>query len=98
MILDAATCDGPGCLAIFLRPADLPDDRSMEDALAAAGWRQDLDGHICPGCATGTGPVIERGECPRCCGSTVDLATGARCHYCGHLQPHPDGEDDILIG
>jgi hypothetical protein len=30
----------------------------------------------------------ERGECPRCAGSTVDLLTGSTCHYCGHGGPH----------
>ena len=97
MILNAVTCDGPNCLALFLRPADLPDGQSMKAALTAAGWRSGLDGHLCPGCATGRGPVCERGECPRCCGSTIDLAAGVCCRYCGLLQPHADGAE-VLIG
>jgi len=90
MIRDAATCDTSGCLAIYLEPDDLPEERPIETALEAAGWvLHDAAGHACPGCVRGTGPVLERGECPRCCGSTVDLADGAVCHYCGHVSPHP---------
>ncbi|MEU5483485.1 hypothetical protein [Streptomyces mirabilis] len=94
MIRDAATCDRPYCLAVYLEPDDLPEERPIETALAAAGWvLDDAAGHACPGCVRGSGPVLERGECPRCCGSTVDRADGAVCHYCGHVSPHPPEDD-----
>ncbi|MBC2869822.1 hypothetical protein [Streptomyces mexicanus] len=95
MIRDAATCDRPNCLAVYLEPDDRPEGQPFETALAAAGWRLGADGHACPACATGTGPVLERGECPRCCGSTVDRPAGATCHYCRHVQPFCGG--DFLI-
>ncbi|GAA1011589.1 hypothetical protein GCM10009564_32920 [Streptomyces thermogriseus] len=78
------------CLAVFF----LPEGQSFEAALTAAGWRLGEAGHRCPGCVNGAGPVLERGECPRCCGSTVDLPQGAVCHYCGHLVPHPAADED----
>lgn len=93
MIRDAATCDTSGCLAIYLEPDDLPEEQSFEAAVSAAGWEHGSDGHACPSCAAGRGAVLERGECPKCCGSTVDLPAGARCHYCGHVEPHPDDEE-----
>ncbi|CAL9677799.1 hypothetical protein SUDANB105_08110 (plasmid) [Streptomyces sp. enrichment culture] len=95
MIRNAAICDQAGCLALYLDPANRPEDQPFDTALAAAGWGlDDVAGHRCPGCTRGTGPVLERGECPRCCGSTVDRHDGAACHYCGHVSPHPDEEDE----
>jgi hypothetical protein len=93
MIRDAATCDTSGCVAIFLEPDNLPEEQPFETALYEAGWQLGADGHACPGCARGRGPVLERGECPKCCGSTVDRQDGAACHYCGHVEPHPADED-----
>ncbi|MEW1551326.1 hypothetical protein [Streptomyces tsukubensis] len=99
MIRKAAICDREGCLALFVAPADLPDDQPFETALTAADWEADgAAGHACPGCVRGTGPVLERGECPRCCGSTVDLSHGASCHYCGHVTPHPPEDDFFDLG
>ncbi|SMQ22004.1 hypothetical protein SAMN06272771_7735 [Streptomyces sp. Ag82_O1-12] len=92
MIRAAATCDRSGCLALFLAPDDLPEGAPLRAALADAGWGVDGDRHICPGCANGKGPVLERGECPKCCGSTVDRQVGATCHYCRHVEPHPPEE------
>ena len=98
MIRKVATCGRANCLALYLEPDDLPDGQPFETALAAAGWQADgAAGHVCPGCARGTGPVLERGECPRCCGSTVDRQDGAACHYCKHVTPHPaDAFDDLV--
>lgn len=81
----AATCDATNCLAIFLGP----EREQFEAALEAAGWQLLPDGHRCPGCVAGRGPVLERGECPLCCGAAVDRPAGARCHYCRHIEPHP---------
>lgn len=89
MIRNAVTCDRPDCLALFLRPDGLPPEEPFETAVAAAGWQNLPEGHACPSCTAGTGPVLERGECPRCSGSTVDRQAGAVCHYCRHVEPHP---------
>lgn len=92
MIRTAATCDRTDCLAVYLAPDDLPGGGQppFETALAAAGWQADgAGGQVCPGCTRGRGPVLERGECPLCCGSTVDRPHGAVCHYCKHVAPHP---------
>ncbi|QDN84423.1 hypothetical protein [Streptomyces sp. RLB3-6] len=94
MIRDAVTCDRPGCLALYLEPDDLPEEQPFETAVAAAGWQLGTDGHACPGCSKGKGPVLERGECPRCCGSTGERPAGTTCRYCGHVQPYPDGAQD----
>ncbi|MFJ3183933.1 hypothetical protein ACIPJN_36860 [Streptomyces sp. NPDC086796] len=96
MIRDAATCDRPNCMAVYLEPDDLPEDQPFETAVAAAGWQRDAAaGHACPGCVRGTGPVLELGECPRCCGTTFDRRDGAVCHYCGHVSPHPADDFDL---
>lgn len=87
-IRDAVTCDRPDCLALFLEPDDLAEDEEFETAVQAAGWQHLPDGHICPACAGGRGPVLERDECPRCTGRTVDLAQASTCMYCQHPVPH----------
>jgi len=95
VIRDAVTCDRDGCVALFLEPVDDPyalDTDEFEDVMKRAGWTYGDDGHRCPGCVRGTGPVLELGECPRCTGTTVDIPAGARCHYCGHVEPHPKEE------
>ncbi|MFI9031107.1 hypothetical protein [Streptomyces sp. NPDC053560] len=92
MIRDAVTCDRPNCLAILLEPDSLPEGAEFETAVTAAGWQHLSDGHACPACTAGTGPVLERGECPRCSGRTADRPDGARCMYCGHTVPHPTEE------
>lgn len=94
MIRDAVTCDRSGCIALMLEPVgdDLPEAEQFEDTVRAAGWTYGPEGHSCPGCVRGSGPVLELGECPRCSGSTVDLPAGATCHYCGHVEPHPKEE------
>jgi hypothetical protein len=105
MIRDAVTCDSTYSMAIYLEPVadptavpglDHQDPTRAEDVLDfeqlvdLAGWvRDDEAGHFCPACAYGRGPVLERGECPTCCGSTVDLPAGSTCHYCGTVIPHP---------
>lgn len=97
MIRDAMTCDRRGCLAVYIEPADLPDDAdAFERAAWAAGWTRTGTGHRCPACTQarpGRHPVYERGECPRCMGRTYDAPTGAQCLYCGHTTPHSDEWD-----
>ncbi|MFF0794181.1 hypothetical protein [Streptomyces spiralis] len=94
MIRDAVTCDRPLCVAVFLEPDDLPEEQEFETAVAAAGWQHLPDGHACPACLRGKGPVAERGECPGCSGRTVDLPGGMTCEWCGHVEPYPDEEDE----
>ncbi|GHJ24434.1 hypothetical protein [Streptomyces albus] len=95
MIRDAVTCDRVGgmCLAVYLEPEDLDPDAGLtfETALEAAGWATGPDGHLCPACADGCGPVLELGECPRCMGRTGWRANGEYCLYCGgHIEPDDD--------
>lgn len=94
MMRDAITCDRSSCLSVYLEPLDLAEESTTEDAARAAGWQYDETGHTCPGCASGRGPTLERGECVRCMGSTVDRAAGNTCHYCGHVVPYPPGSGE----
>jgi hypothetical protein len=67
VIRDAVTCDRDGCVALFLEPVDDPyalDTDEFEDVMKRAGWTYGNDGHRCPGCVRGTGPVLEPGGVP----------------------------------
>ncbi|NUV64306.1 hypothetical protein [Streptomyces sp. CAI-85] len=99
MMRDAVTCDREDCLAVFLEPLGLPEGRTTEDAAREAGWEHGEAGHTCPGCVAGRGPVLERGECERCLGATVDRTTPDQgeanvCHYCGRVAPYPPGSGE----
>ncbi|MFD3716626.1 hypothetical protein [Streptomyces sp. NPDC058677] len=110
MIRTAVTCNRADCLALYLEPVANPDARPgldgeptrAEDVLdfdqlvELAGWEVTGTAHACPACVAGRGPVLERGECPTCTGSTVDLPAGATCHYCRTVTPHADDLDDAL--
>lgn len=91
------SCDTSGCLALFLAVPQLGLD-AVAFAGRRAGWDVgQLAPAVCPACRTGKGPVLERGECPRCLGRQRDLAEVAECMYCGHQEPHPAdpfGDDD----
>ncbi|MEU9396607.1 hypothetical protein AB0D86_42235 [Streptomyces sp. NPDC048324] len=92
----AAFCDTDGCLAVFA-PKPGTGRGGLVTTAVRLGWRStnsNTGPETCPACVTGRGPVLERGECPVCMGSTVDLPAGATCHYCRHVEPHPD-EDDV---
>lgn len=90
----AYTCARRDCLAVYLVPLDLAEGMTGEDAARAAGWQSSPAGLACPGCASGRGPVLERGECGRCMGSTTDRPAGNTCHYCGHVEPYPPGSGE----
>ncbi|MEU2571776.1 MULTISPECIES: hypothetical protein [Streptomyces] len=102
------TCDGGGCLALFIgRPQWAAD--AAKFAAMRAGWRCGGLGSpdLCPSCrpdGTGRGPVLERGECPVCTGRQRELAEVTECMYCGHQEPHPaddeaeDQADDQAAG
>lgn len=97
MIQNAVTCDLPRCSAFRLEPSGEPDVLETEDvreAIRRAGWTSGEDGHTCPACTAGRGPVLERGACPACGGATVDLAAGETCHYCRHVTPYPADADE----
>ncbi|MEV6425028.1 hypothetical protein [Streptomyces sp. NPDC051662] len=95
MIRTTITCDRKDCLALYLPDVDAGAD-VLERAARALGWqRLTATSHACPGCVRGTGPVLERGECPHCCGTTFDRRDGAVCHYCGHVSPHPADDFDL---
>ena len=86
---DAMTCDRPTCVGRMLEPTDYPDE-TFEECAAVHGWTYEETGHTCPACVVGQGPVAEFGDCQICGGTTVDLARGAVCHYCGHVRPHTE--------
>ncbi|OKK04299.1 hypothetical protein AMK26_13020 [Streptomyces sp. CB03234] len=102
MIRNAVTCDREGCLALYLEPEVLPEGARFKDVIVEAGWvirpsavalpdypaAPDVLAHLCPACEAGRGPVLERGECPTCAGSTVGLDSGFTCHYCQRVVPH----------
>ncbi|MFF8618541.1 hypothetical protein [Streptomyces sp. NPDC015350] len=89
MIRTVVTCDRDACQAIYLPTADAGAE-ALEQAARVVGWRrQTTHSHTCPACTTGTGPVLERGECPACSGRTYDRADGMVCQYCQTLTPHP---------
>lgn len=110
MIRDAITCDQVNCQALYLEPvADSyaapgydPHPTRAEDVLEfeqlvdLAGWTRGKDGHTCPACAKGNGPVYERGECPRCGGRTFDRSSGTHCQYCNHAEPHHDDVEEVF--
>lgn len=87
MIRDAATCDRERCLGLLLEPADYPG--TFEDVLTRAGWTYGPEGHTCPACQQGRGPVDERGECLHCGGRTGIRHDVERCRNCGHPTPDP---------
>ncbi|WP_329192151.1 MULTISPECIES: hypothetical protein [unclassified Streptomyces] len=101
MIRHAVTCDRERCLALYLESEE-PVKARFEDAIAEAGWTlrpaavalpgypaaPDVLAHLCPACAAGRGPVLERGDCPTCSGATENLEAGATCHYCRKVVPH----------
>ncbi|MDX3025355.1 hypothetical protein [Streptomyces acidiscabies] len=96
MIRTAVTCDRSQCSAFCLEPVHephAPETGEFEEVSRRAGWTPGENGHTCPACSTGRGPVLERGACPACGGATVDLAAGETCHYCRHVTPYPDGDE-----
>ncbi|MFF7234488.1 hypothetical protein [Streptomyces sioyaensis] len=88
------TCDSENCLAVYLEPDSLPEGVPFEDAITDAGWvsrpavladapdEPGVLGHLCPTCAAGRMPVIERGECLVC------MPGGETRHYCRTVTPH----------
>ncbi|MGA5552635.1 hypothetical protein [Streptomyces pseudogriseolus] len=86
----AVGCDVNACLALYVAAPQLGPDAALY-AAQRAGWEVHAGGLStrCPSCARDGLPVLERGECPVCCGSTVDTPEGERCHHCGHVLPHP---------
>ncbi|MFI0901764.1 hypothetical protein [Streptomyces sp. NPDC020983] len=80
----ALACAGPNCLALHLgslftaAEARVHAEESGWEITAPGGVYRD----VCPACRAGRGPVLERGLCPVCMGTTVDLPEGMRCHYC----------------
>ncbi|MET7738369.1 hypothetical protein ABZT02_44945 [Streptomyces sp. NPDC005402] len=91
----AVGCDTSACLALYLAAPQLGPD-AAQHAAARVGWSITAGGLVnrCPSCARGGLPVLERGECPVCTGSTFDRADAEVCHYCGHVTPHPGEADD----
>ncbi|GHB59388.1 hypothetical protein GCM10010347_31670 [Streptomyces cirratus] len=101
MIRNAVTCDREDCLALCLEPRE-PENARFGEMIVEAGWvvrpaaavlpgypaAPDVLAHLCPACAAGRGPVLERGECPACAGKTEDLESGSTCHYCRKVVPH----------
>ncbi|MFK0064188.1 hypothetical protein ACIQTN_33820 [Streptomyces werraensis] len=92
----AVCCDTDGCIALYVAAPQLGPDAALY-AAERAGWEVRAAGLStrCPCCARGGLPVLERGECPVCGGSTYAAAEGDRCHHCGHVLPAPPdwGED-----
>ncbi|MFH8797656.1 hypothetical protein [Streptomyces sp. NPDC017941] len=90
----AVGCDTIGCLALHLAAPPAGPDAALF-AARRAGWAITASGlrMICPACANGGLPVLERGDCPVCMGSTYDGRQGGVCHYCGHTTPDPADED-----
>ncbi|GAA1011483.1 hypothetical protein ACFQWA_28010 [Streptomyces thermogriseus] len=86
----AVACDTDGCAALYVADPRLGVDAVLH-AADRAGWRISSGGitTLCPSCAQGSLPVLERGDCPRCCGSTFTSQNGDQCRYCGHLIPRP---------
>lgn len=91
----AVACDTDVCVALFVAPPHLGPDAALY-AAARAGWSVTAGGLStrCPCCARGGLPVLERGDCPQCGGSTFAAQEGDRCHHCGHVIPAPPEEYD----
>ncbi|MGV9277707.1 hypothetical protein [Streptomyces griseosporeus] len=90
----AVGCDTDGCLALYIAAPRLGPDAALY-AARRAGWTVAPGGLAtrCPCCARGGLPVLERGDCPVCTGYTFAAQDGDRCHYCGHVTPEYDDED-----
>lgn len=94
MIRTVVTCNSNGCLALYLPDID-SGTPVLERAAAARGWhRFTATSHTCPACATGSGPVHERGACPACVGRTFDRGGDEVCQYCQNVTPHPADDWD----
>ncbi|MFD9496882.1 hypothetical protein ACFWA1_36010 [Streptomyces sp. NPDC060005] len=93
----AVRCDTDGCLALFVVPPQLGPDAAVY-AARRAGWNVTTSGITarCPACRAGT-PVLERGDCPYCCGRTHHISGGERCEYCGHVESYPDDDGAELV-
>ncbi|MDF3141058.1 MULTISPECIES: hypothetical protein [unclassified Streptomyces] len=95
MICDAVTCDRRACNALMLEPVDDPYELNcpeFADYVSASGWTYSAEGHTCPACVAGKGPVRERGECDQCGGRTRVRHGRNQCMYCHKVQP--DSGDD----
>lgn len=90
----AVGCDTTGCLALHLAVPQAGPDAALF-AARRAGWDVTAGGLVmrCPSCASGGLPVLERGDCPVCMGSTHDGRQGEVCDHCGHVKPFPSDED-----
>ncbi|GAA2704792.1 hypothetical protein GCM10010310_79130 [Streptomyces violaceolatus] len=92
----AVGCDTTGCLALYLAAPQLGRD-AAQFAAVRAGWSVTAGGLTsrCPCCARGGLPVLERGDCPVCTGTTFSREDAEVCHHCGHTTAHPaDAYDD----
>ncbi|MFE0824145.1 hypothetical protein [Streptomyces sp. NPDC058847] len=93
----AVSCNTDACVALFVAEPRLGPDAALY-AAARAGWSVTAGGLTtkCPCCARGGLPVLERGDCPVCGGSTFAAVDGDRCHHCRHLIPDPEpfGDED----
>ncbi|MFJ1810907.1 MULTISPECIES: hypothetical protein [unclassified Streptomyces] len=89
----AITCNTTGCVALYLGDP-LLTLTAVRLSAQRAGWDAKDAGTSdrCPSCRSGGLPVLERGECPVCCGSTFATGEGDRCHHCGHVIPAPPDE------
>ncbi|MFJ8607352.1 hypothetical protein ACIRH0_09205 [Streptomyces sp. NPDC093675] len=87
----AVGCDTDGCVALYLAAPRLGAD-AAQFAAVQAGWTVTMGGltNRCPSCARDGLPVLERGDCPVCTGSTFDGRDGEQCHHCGHVTPYPE--------
>lgn len=97
----AVGCDTSACLALYIAAPRL-GPAAAQYAAARAGWEISAGGlvNICPSCRKGGNPLLERGNCPTCSGSTHDddIQRVEVCRHCGHTTPFPvvdeDQEDD----
>lgn len=110
MIRDAVTCDKPLCLGLMLEPVADPtaapgwdrhptraeDVLEFADLITVTGWTYGPEGHTCPACVLhqGAKPVLERGDCPYCGGTTVTLHGKDTCHWCEREMPTGDDDGD----
>jgi hypothetical protein len=91
-IVLALACAEPNCRALHLgsvfttAEARIHAEEHGWEIAAPDGVYRD----VCPACRAGRGPVVERGECLVCMGTTVDLPEGMRCHYCHAVTPAPE--------
>ncbi|MGW0188186.1 hypothetical protein ACWDV7_20775 [Streptomyces sp. NPDC003362] len=89
----AITCNTTGCLALYLgHPLLAP--HAVRLWAQRAGWDAEdaSTSDRCPSCRRGGLPVLERGDCPVCTGSTFAARDGDQCHHCGHVIPAPPDE------